>query len=67
MNTKITKKGNVKVDGIKYVFVPSPMCHSCAFSTNRVVCEEAPCIDPERVRLGLPAQTGHFIKKESRL
>jgi hypothetical protein len=31
MNIKITKKGNVKVDGTKYVFVPVGECRSCDF------------------------------------
>lgn len=65
MRIKITKKGNVKVDGTKYVFVPKGLCEDCAFKGDRELCEAAPCYDSARERLGLAAVDGHFAKKEA--
>jgi hypothetical protein len=69
MNIKITRKGNVKVDGVKYVFVQSPIgesCGRCAFARVDTACDGAPCVRGARAELGLPAHGGHFAKKESK-
>ena len=46
MNIKITKKQNVKIDGVKYVAVTArPDCTGCAFefTPNMSVCKHIPC------------------------
>jgi hypothetical protein len=67
MNIKITKKGNVKVDGTKYVFKVGGRCGDCAFEHNERVCDAAPCAPNGRRDAGWSPEDGHFIKKESKL
>lgn len=40
---KITKKQNVKVDGVKFKAVPYTGCVDCAFDKIGDACEVAPC------------------------
>jgi hypothetical protein len=67
MNIKITKRGNVKIDGTKYVFVPGGECRGCAFYRMTPVCQAAPCAPLVREERGLPAQDGNFAEKENKL
>jgi hypothetical protein len=67
MNIKITKKGNVKVDGTKYVFVRGGICEDCAFSRGTPVCQAAPCSPLVREERGLPRQDGNFAEKGNKL
>jgi hypothetical protein len=67
MNIKITKKGNVKVDGTKYVFVSEGGCGGCAFRLRGPACQAAPCSGDERKERGLPAQGGNFADKGNKL
>lgn len=51
MKVKITKKENVKVDGVKYLAVPAhPSCLGCAFefAPNMSVCRHTPCVPEAR-------------------
>ena len=51
MDIKITKKQNVKVDGVKYVAKPFDECAECAFNPGREladVCTQVPCGQAER-------------------
>lgn len=64
MEIKITKKQNVKVDGVKYVAKAYEGCAGCAFQPIEMdsACREAPC-SSGRLLDGLSVI---FVKKESK-
>jgi hypothetical protein len=59
---KVTRKGNVKVDGIKYHFVVGGVCEDCAFKGAPACCH-APCTPGAREKVGLPALHGNFMRR----
>lgn len=66
---KITKKGNVKIDGVKYVFVADSNvinrgCAICDLSFQS--CGKAPCLRESRAAYGQPAEEGYFKKVEQK-
>ena len=58
----VTKKGNVKSDGVKYKFVESAHedCSHCVFAIKERLCEVAPCTPISRADRGLPMVNGYF-------
>jgi len=62
----VTKNGNLKIDGVKYVFfatgsaVNARSCDTCAFRANAAACEVVACTPAERMRAGLSARDGYF-------
>jgi hypothetical protein len=68
MKIKITKRGHVKVDGVKYKATPARGCYGCAFEPVALqeVCGAAPCMEGMRhsamIHMGQPVI---FVKAES--
>ncbi len=70
MDVRITKKGNVVVDGVKYKAIPAPrnagsVCAHCAFDELREACDPAPCTSTRRSLAGyaLHRQGVIFVRK----
>lgn len=73
---KITKRGNVKIDGVKYVATPlgpddcacrGCACRGCAFSGRGMeACRQVPCCDFERGEPGFKhyGKDVFFVKPE---
>ena len=68
MSIKMTKKGNAKLDGVKYKAVPGTTCEGCAFYELPLDCDYALCTSRMRNADGYTHQCVSviFVKKEKR-